>query len=371
MLRQVLAKLHALTPVGDDGLFVAFSKVYLADSTGFALPDALQKTCPGAGGSAAKAGAKIQAVWDYKSSLFDHFALTPWNVPDQRYVDTVVALAQQGILFLFDLGYFKVKALASLVTAGAYFCCRLNHQTNIYETVAGRVEPVQLAAFLLTVAPDRLLLEKAIAIGATERVASRLIAVRRPEAVVNARRRRARKNAKKKGYTPSQAHLTLLSWNLFITNVPPTIWTTATVMKVYPMRWQIELIFKSWKSYLHLAALTTTKEDSTLCYLYGRMLRILFTYALCPQTRATLWVQHQRALSLLKFARHCQAFAASWLHAIFQSACELYRFLQRVCATATRLAAKAARKRRTTAQILRDDVHRPCASRAGTIAANA
>src|SRR6266545_266460 len=55
----------------------------------------------------AKAGAKIQAVWDYKSSVFGHFALTPWNIPDNKYVDTVVALAQKGILFLWDLGYFK------------------------------------------------------------------------------------------------------------------------------------------------------------------------------------------------------------------------------------------------------------------------
>ena len=355
MLRQVLGKLQSLTPVGDDGLFAAFTKVYLADSTGFALPDTLQKTFPGAGGSAAKAGAKIQAVWDYKSSLFDHFALTPWNIPDQRYVDTVVALAQKGILFLFDLGYFKIQALAHLATAGAYFCCRLNHQTNIYETVAGRVEPVPLAAFLRTVAPDLLLLEKAIFIGEKAQIASRLIAVRMPEAVVNTRRRIAQKNAQKKGYTPSQAHLSLLAWNLFITNVPATIWPMALVPKVYPIRWQIELIFKSWKSYLHLATLTTTKEDSTLCYLYGRMLRILLNYALCPQARVTLWLKCQRELSLLKFVRHFQALAASWLQAIFQSACELYRFLQRACTTAARLAAKAVRKRRTTAQILQDD----------------
>lgn len=371
MLRQVLGKLQSLTPVGDDGLFAPFTKVYLADSTGFALPDALQKTFPGAGGSAAKAGAKIQAVWDYKSSLFAHFALTPWNIPDQRYVDTVVALAQKGILFLFDLGYFKIKALARLATAGAYFCCRLNHQTNIYETVAGRVESVQLAAFLRTVALDHLLLEKAIFIGATEQIAARLIAVRMPEAVVNTRRRIARKNAKKKGYTPSQAHLSLLAWNLFITNVPATIWPTATVPKVYPIRWQIELIFKSWKSSLHLATLTTTKEDSTLCYLYGRMLRILLNYALCPQARATLWLKCQRELSLLKFVRHFQALAASWLQAIFQSACELFRFLQRACTTAARLAAKAVRKRRTTAQILQDDIHSSRASQAFAAVVNA
>jgi hypothetical protein len=101
------------------------------------------------------------------------------------------------------------------------------------------------------------------------------------------------------------------------------------------------------------------------------MLRILFNYALCPQTRATLWLQHQRELSLLKFARHFHALAASWLQAIFQSACELYRFLQRACATAVRLAAKAARKRRTTAQILQEDSCCPLASGALAIAVNA
>jgi hypothetical protein len=267
LLRQVLAKLPALTPVGDDGLLAALHKGYITDSTGCALPDALPKTFPGAGGSAAKAGAKIQAVGDYKRSLLDPGALTPGNIPDQRDVDTVVALAQKGIWFLFDLGYLKGKALASLATAGAYFCWRLNHQTNIYATGAGRVEPVSLEAYLLTGAPDRLLLEKAIGIGATARVASRLIAVRMPEAVVNARRRMAHKNAQKKGDTPSQAHLTLMAWNLFLPNVPSTGWTTATGPKVDPMRWQIERIFKSWKRSLHLAALTTTKEDSPFCYL--------------------------------------------------------------------------------------------------------
>ena len=371
MIQQTLAKLQALDPVCDDGLFPAFTKVYIADSTGFELPEELHTTFPGAGGSAAKAGAKIQAVWDYKSSLFGHFALTPWNIPDQRYVDQVVALAQKDILFLFDLGYFKVKALARMATAGAYFCCRLNHQTNSYETVAGRLCPVKLAEFLTAVEGDLLLLEKAISIGTTARVAARLIAVRMPEAIVNARRRIARKNAKKKGYTPSQAHLTVMAWNLFITNVPPTIWKTATIIKVYPLRWQIELIFKSWKSYLHLASLTTKKEDATLCYLYGRMLLILFNYALCPQIRATLWLKHKRELSLLKLVRHFQALAARWMQAIFQSELELYHFLQRACATAERLAAKASRKRRTTAQILQDDLRQPLESVAFAAAVNA
>ena len=356
MIRFALAKLQACEPRCDVSLFAPFARVHLADSTGFALPDSLKETFPGAGGSAAQAGAKIQLVWDYKHSIFTHFALTPWNIPDQKYIDTVVALAKKHDLFLFDLGYFKIKALAKIAAVQAYFVCRLNHQATLLEAGADGVVPVALAGRLATV--EQTILEQPILIGAKEQVAARLIAARVPEEVVNARRRAARKNAKKKGYTPSHAHLTLLAWSLFITNVPATIWQTATVLKVYPIRWQIELIFKSWKSYLHLAVLKTTKEASTLCHLYGRMLLILLNYALCPQVRAALWAKKQREVSVLKLVRHFQAFAERWMQVIFQSAFELRRFLQQVCATAERLVGKALRKRRTTAQLLRESLQK-------------
>jgi Transposase DDE domain len=354
MIRKTLAIIRSLDTVCDDGLFVCFPKVYLVDSTGFELPDSLKERFPGAGGSAAQAGAKIQLAWEYKRSAFGHFALTPWNIPDNKYIDTVVALAENAVLFLFDLGYFKLKAFASLATAGAYFLSRLNHQTTLLTAATGQWQPVELATWLTTV--EAQLLERPIFLGAKEHVAARLIASPVPEAIVNERRRKARKNAKKKGYTPSHAHLALLAWNLFVTNVPHTIWKTTAVIKVYPLRWQIALIFKSWKSYLHLASFTTKQEDTTLCYLYGRMLLILLNYALCPQIRVQLWMKKKRELSLLKLMRHLQAFAASWMQAIFQSEFALYRFLTRLCATAERLAAKAARKRRTTAQILREHV---------------
>jgi hypothetical protein len=220
LIGQALAKVQTLEKVCADGLFPAFTKVYLADSTGFELPNSFQALFPGSGGSAAKAGAKIQAVWDYKSGVFAHFVLTPWNLPDQKYIDVVVAFAQKGILFLFDLGYFKIKAFARIVDAGAYFLSLLNHQTTLLHAEAGRLQPLELAAWLPTVAGP--CIETPIFLGAQERVACRLVASRVPEPIVNARRRSAHKKAKKKGYTPSKAHLTLLAWNLFITNVPLT-----------------------------------------------------------------------------------------------------------------------------------------------------
>jgi hypothetical protein len=354
LLQRAFATLHTTNMGCEDGLFAAFTAVHIADSTGFALPPALKELFPGHGGGASVAGAKIQVVWEYLSQSFAHLALVPGTTPDNKYIETVVRLAQQGALFLFDLGYFKVTALAQLAKAEAYFLTRLNHQTALYTAVAGRLQRVELP--WLFHRESRALVEHSVYLGAGEQVAVRLIAARVPEAVVNERRRRARRAARKRGYTPSQAHLRLMAWNLFITNVPSTVWTPATVCTAYSLRWQAELVFKSWKSDLHLATVPTKTPAPTLCYLYGRLLLIVLTYALCPALRVSLWTRQHRELSFLKLIRYLQALADRWLQALFTATATLRSFLSHVCGYAQRVIAKASRKRPTSAQRLRESL---------------
>src|SRR5258707_15070598 len=109
-----------------------------------------------------------------------------------------------------------------------------------------RLSPLELGRVLGKEAGP--LLEKRMVLGTDERVAARLIAVRMPDAIVTERRRQARAVAKQRGSTPSHAHLTLLAWNLFITNVSGTVWPAQTIGKAYALRWQVELVFKAWKS---------------------------------------------------------------------------------------------------------------------------
>jgi hypothetical protein len=354
LLQTAFRTLHTPDTGGEEALFAPFARVHIADSTGFSLPASLTEQFPGAGGSGSKAGAKIQLVWEYLSQTFAHLALIPWNVPDNKYVDTVVELARPHSLFLFDLGYFKLTAFAQIAAARAYFLSRLNHQATLEEVVEGRGQPLDLPRCLAQ--DSRPLVEKSVLVGARERVAARLIAVRMPEAIVNERRRHAHAIAKKCGYTPSQAYLTLLAWNLFITNVPASVWPPQTVAIVYTLRWQVELVFKAWKSHLHLATLTTTTKNSTLCYLYGRLLLIVVTFALGAPVRATVWQTQQREVSLIKLVRHFQAGADQWLRVLFQSPSQLTTFLSQACAAAERLVRKAVRTRRTSAQRLRDSL---------------
>ena len=64
VLQTAFATLHTVGTVCEDGLFAAFGRVHIVDSTGFGLPESLKAEFPGAGGSGSKAGAKIQLVWD-------------------------------------------------------------------------------------------------------------------------------------------------------------------------------------------------------------------------------------------------------------------------------------------------------------------
>lgn len=142
LLQTAFHRLHLQCPAGDPALCAPFPRVYIADSTGFGLPASLKAQFPGAGGSGSPAGGKIQLVWEYLSQTFAHVALLPWNVPDNKYGDTVVALARPHSLFLFDLGYFKLAAFAQIVAAQAYFPSRLTHQATLEEVGAGRSPPL-------------------------------------------------------------------------------------------------------------------------------------------------------------------------------------------------------------------------------------
>lgn len=90
--------------------------------------------------------------------------------------------------------------------------------------------------------------------GSAERLPCRLIAVRVPQELANRRRQAAYERAQKHGRAPTQEHLDWCEWTVFVTNCPDDLLTWKEVVVLYRTRWQIELMFKLWKSHNHLAA---------------------------------------------------------------------------------------------------------------------
>jgi Transposase DDE domain len=256
-----------------------FNGIHLLDSTQIALPDAMQTMFAGCGGDGAVSAVKAQLDFNYQTGTMTALELGAGRTPDQG-CDLPVRVAEVGSLHLEDLGYFKVAYFAALAAKQAFFVSRLLTSTAVY------VHPDDLSALdLLTLAQSMTAqsMEVPVFLGQVVRLPIRLILVRLSPQQVAVRRRKALAKAKQHGRTPSARHLALLEFSFFITNVPPERLTTEQVPLLYALRWQIELIFKLWKSQAKLARLGNWRADRVLCQLFARLLGlVLFHWLVAP-----------------------------------------------------------------------------------------
>jgi hypothetical protein len=109
-----------------------------------------------------------------------------------------------------------------------------------------------------------------------ERYRVRLIAAKLPPQEAARARARARKNARDHGRKLQAQTLELASWVLLITTLPQKRWDAGMLLKLYRLRWQVELLFKRMKSLLHLGQIVATKRESV----EARVLCLLIAWAL-------------------------------------------------------------------------------------------
>src|SRR5207302_5704287 len=131
----------------------------------------------------------------------------------------------------------------------AYFLTRLPSHVKIYLNPTDE-NPVDLAKHLSQ--REHLPVIDIKVWAGNKRLPVRLVAYKVPKEVLNQRLRRAHKGAKEMGRVLSKAKLDLLQFSLFITNVPEDMLSAEIIGTVYRLRWEIELIFKQWKSLLKI-----------------------------------------------------------------------------------------------------------------------
>ena len=145
----------------------------------------------------------------------------------------------------------------------------------------------------------------------------------------------------------------LLGWGLYVTNVEEERLPAESVRLLYSLRWQIELVFKSWKSYHGLTQVRGEKPERIECFIYGRLIMMVITAFLFGSIRSYLWNTKKREASFLKVVRHFQVKANKALLLIADSAA-FARFLLTEFHEACRLCMMDLRKRLSTAQKLRN-----------------
>ncbi|OWK36576.1 transposase [Fimbriiglobus ruber] len=119
------------------------------------------------------------------------------------------------------------------------------------------------------------------------REAGRLLAGRLPDEPANCRRQKLRAAARAKGHPePSAARLAWCAWTLPVTNVPGELLTPPEAVVLYRARWQVELLFKRWKSQDLVAVLSDSTVVRQMVRVWSRLLAAVIQHWLVV---ATAW----------------------------------------------------------------------------------
>jgi hypothetical protein len=247
-------------------LLEKFTDVQIMDSTVLSLPAAMADEFPGCGGShGGTAALKLQLRLSLK-----HGCLDAASVEAGRDCDVKTPLQNDvpkpGSLRITDLGYFDTAVFEQISKASAYWLSPLLSAVNVYETDGNRLELLEWLDEQQGGVVDREVL-----IGARQ-VRCRLIAWRLPPAIAERRREKYRQQMKKKGSPVSARRLARCEWAMLVTNLPAAQLSIDEARVLYRARWQIELLFKRWKSQGCVAEMTDDSLLRCLVKMWSRLL---------------------------------------------------------------------------------------------------
>lgn len=243
-----------------------FREVRLIDSTVLGLPVSQAGRYRGGGvrGGAVKAALKLQTELDLKSGQLLGIQIEQGKSPDQA-TDRQHVQPSAGSLRITDLGYFNLAVFAMIHAANAYFLSRTQHTVSL----CSHGKRFNLIAWLSSQGVGKI--DREVVLGTVKELRCRLIAWRVPPDIEASRRRKTRQAMLDKGRNPSEQILASCAWEYLITNLSEEQLSFDEAIILYRSRWQIELLFKRWKSYCEIDLLDGRTDEIKMTRLWIRL----------------------------------------------------------------------------------------------------
>jgi len=291
-------------------LFSGFKNVWLQDSTTLHLPEVLFEKFRGNIIEGKKNSvAKLNIIVHALNGLCP---LMEWNcfaVTEQYLSSKIISIAKAGDLVIRDLGYFVLGVFKKMSETNIFFLSRWRYGVIVYNAkTGGKIN-------LLRLLRGKEWIDLNVICGREEQLKLRLVAIKLPSSQASERRRKARQD-RHRNANHSKEYYTLLGYVVFITNVSDEVWDYRQVAQAYRVRWNIEILFKSWKSGLHIPdmipeARTNTERVESILYL-------LLLYIAWFQTTVygpLRWYIHHcgKYLSIIKLAKWIIDNTMRWL----------------------------------------------------------
>lgn len=334
---------------GLNGIDSTLEAVFLSDATSFQLPAQLSHFYSSNGGSTSGASIKIHQTYELLKGQIHEFDFTDGKDTDPTYWERCNLSFQANSLYIADLGYYKLDHFAQIEQAGAYWLSRYKTKTNLYiKAENGELTRLNLIDYLDGQTINLELPE--VYLGKEKKLPCRLLIQPVPEEVKQERleklRRRVANHSKNKGaYQSSPLKAFLCGFNLFITNLPAHTFTAQQVVDFYGLRWQIELLFKIWKSLLAIDKVGRMSIFRFECHLYGKLILLLLTTQV-KSFLEQLGTGYELELSEWKTVKYLKKKVTQWCRVLARSRWELGRFLTYILQRLIKIARKERRRRR-------------------------
>jgi hypothetical protein len=201
-------------------------------------------------------------------------------------------------LRIADLGFFDLDQLAADAQAGGFWITRHKHEVILERDG----QALALLAFLQAQTASQL--DIPVHLGKNHQIPCRLVIFKADEQIAEKRKRKLREYALKKGVTLSEERLQLAHWTLFLTNAHQNLLSLLEVFALYRLRWQIELLFRLWKTHSFIDESECQNPWRVLTELYAKLIAVLIQHWLLL---VSVW--HIPNKSMVHAALHIHKFA--------------------------------------------------------------
>lgn len=353
LLLQVLKLLAAVSVAAAEplaaGLLARFSAVLVFDSSAIGLPPSLAKLWMGCGnGSLAQAGTsatlKLALGLDLLRGNLFGFELLDGVVNDRSSTVQQSTVPPQG-LRLADLGFFDLERFADLGAQQGYWFSRLQAGVVIFTAAGKRWTLEELLAQQEANEYDQW-----VELGLAARLSARLIALRVKQEVADNRRRKLHEAARNKGRTVSKRRLASAEWNVYVSNIAVEQLSVAEAVVLAGVRWQIELLFKLWKSHGRIDEWADSGNKwRILSEVYGKMIAMILSHWLIV---VSCWANPARSMraAAAVVRQYAGGILSSWSQE--QQLLSTLELIQRVIGMTCQMTKR--RKRPSTYQLLLD-----------------
>lgn len=274
-----------------------FKRILLDDSTVFELPEEFCKKYRGSGGGASKAAIKVHYCYDLLSGSIINMINRQGIEPDQMLI---LPELKKGDLLIEDLGFFRIQRFWNIIQLSAYFLSRLKFGCVLYIKKEEEYEIFDLLKEERKMQPGEIR-QYQIFIGKKEKLEVRLVLEKVDPKISAQKRRKLKTDKQNKRRVLSAARLRFCNLNAYITNATEQDLPMKEVRKYYSLRWQIELMFKAWKSVFKIDQVKAMKIQRFECMHYGLLMLIILITQIWIIFKKTFRKLYEVELSEFKF----------------------------------------------------------------------